>query len=182
MKAKEKHSENPQATAAAGSGEKIPAFEQGEDRLAPVAEKPERIDGGKAGNEDYGNNGMSPINPAAPIAPKAPENSGEAGAADAAGRSAIGAIAAAMAIDTRLAHVLLDIHAGMDGAEAVARAYGVALPGKAAKADDGSYGNHGDNVNGGGDEQCGVPPVPRLPEGVVSVPSFLNTQRRSFWE
>ncbi len=208
MKANEKHSEDlrPQTAAAAGAGEKVPAFEQGEDRLTPVAEKPERKDDGKAENGNYGNNGsygsdgMASVNPAAPMASKSPEGFGEAGAdgqeagaADAAGRSAIGAIAAAMAIDTRLAHALVDIHAGMDGAEAIARAYGVPLPGRGAKADNGSDVNHGSNGDEerggggcgggqGGGQGGGVPPVSRLPEGVVSVPSFLNTQRRSFWE
>lgn len=95
---------------------------------------------------------------------------------------AIKAIAAAMDIDTRIAHALVDIHAGVDTAEAFARAYGITLPdkenaGESRLAQVGEAKSTDANVPADGTAVSA-----RLPEQAVSVPTFLCNPRRGFWD
>ena len=91
-------------------------------------------------------------------------------------------IAAAMDIDTRIAHALVDIHAGVDTAEAFARAYGITLPdkenaGESRLAQVGEAKSTDANVPAEGTAVSA-----RLPEQAVSVPTFLCNPRRGFWD
>ncbi len=141
---------------------KIPPLELGEDRLTPVTTPIVRID--------------------------SPDPAGSTAAADKVGAPtidadvAIKAIAAAMDIDTRIAHALVDIHAGVDTAEAFARAYGITLPdkenaGESRLAQVGEAKSTDANVPAEGTAVSA-----RLPEQAVSVPTFLCNPRRGFWD
>lgn len=141
---------------------KIPPLELGEDRLTPVTTPIVRID--------------------------SPDPAGSTAAADKVGAPTVDAdvaiktIAAAMDIDTRIAHALVDIHAGVDTAEAFARAYGITLPdkenaGESRPAQVGETKTTDANV-----PADGTAVAARLPEQAVSVPTFLCNPRRGFWD
>lgn len=148
-------------SAAADSG-KIPPLELGEDRLTPVTTPIVRID--------------------------SPDPAGSTAAADKVGAPtvdadvAIKAIAAAMDIDTRIAHALVDIHAGVDTAEAFARAYGITLPDK-ENAGESRPARVGETKSPEAETSAAIDTsAARLPEQAVSVPTFLCNPRRGFWD
>lgn len=139
---------------------KIPPLELGEDRLTPVTTPIVRID--------------------------SPDPTGSTAAADGAptvdADVAIKAIAAAMDIDTRIAHALVDIHAGVDTAEAFARAYGITLPDK-ENAGESRPARVGETKSTDANVPAdGTAVAARLPEQAVSVPTFLCNPRRGFWD
>lgn len=139
---------------------KIPPLELGEDRLTPVTTPIVRID--------------------------SPDPVGSTAAADGAptvdADVAIKAIAAAMDIDTRIAHALVDIHAGVDTAEAFARAYGITLPDK-ENAGESRPARVGETKTTDANVPAdGTAVAARLPEQAVSVPTFLCNPRRGFWD
>lgn len=148
-------------SAAADSG-KIPPLDLGEARLTPVTAPIVRTDSPDPVGSDVA---------AAKV---------EAPTVDA--DAAIKAIAAAMDIDTRIAHALVDIHAGVDTAEAFARAYGITLPdkenaGESRPAQVGETKFTDANV-----PADGTAVAARLPEQAASVPTFLCNPRRGFWD
>ncbi len=148
-------------SAAADSG-KIPPLDLGEARLTPVTAPIVRTD--------------------------SPDPAGSTAAADKVGAPtvdadvAIKAIAAAMDIDTRIAHALVDIHAGVDTAEAFARAYGITLPDK-ENAGESRPARVGETKSTDANVPAdGTAVAARLPEQAVSVPTFLCNPRRGFWD
>lgn len=92
------------------------------------------------------------------------------------GEATIAAIAAAMDIDVRIAHALVDIHAGVDSAEAFARAYGIDNPEATHTATSSAQAPTVDNDASRPDDRD------RLPDDAKSVPTFLCNPRRGFWE
>lgn len=150
-----------QAPAAGNAEGKIPPLDLGEDRLTPITAPTVRVD-----NPD-----------ATPTADKVAAPKSDMSAV-------IKAIVTAMDIDARLAHALVDIHTGVDAAEAFGRAYGITLaagegkavpevrPERAAKAEATES-----------DAPAAVDTsVARLPEQAASVPTFLCNPRRGFWD
>lgn len=148
-------------SAAADSG-KIPPLDLGEARLTPVTAPIVSTDSPDPVGSDVA---------AAKV---------EAPMVDA--DAAIKAIAAAMDIDTRIAHALVDIHAGVDTAEAFARAYGVTLPAKKNEAET----RPAQAVEAKSPEAETSAAIDtsaaRLPEQAASVPTFLCNPRRGFWD
>lgn len=148
-------------SAAADSG-KIPPLDLGEARLTPVTAPIVRTDSPDPVGSDVA---------AAKV---------EAPTVDA--DAAIKAIAAAMDIDTRIAHALVDIHAGVDTAEAFARAYGITLPDK-ENAGESRPARVGETKSTDANVPAdGTAVAARLPEQAVSVPIFLCNPRRGFWD
>lgn len=143
---------------------KIPPLDLGEARLTPVKAPIVRVD-----------------NPNV-LASDAAADKVAAPPADAS--VAIKAIAAAMDIDTRLAHALVDIQAGVDTAEAIARAYGVALPAKeGANIGDVRPESHTETKVAEAESRVdAAAAASRLPDQVASVPTFLCNPRRGFWD
>lgn len=92
------------------------------------------------------------------------------------GEATIAAIAAAMDIDVRIAHALVDIHAGVDSAEAFARAYGIDNPEATHTATSSAQAPTVGNDASRPDDRD------RLPDDAKSVPTFLCNPRRGFWE
>ena len=87
-----------------------------------------------------------------------------------------------MDIDTRIAHALVDIHAGVDTAEAFARAYGVTLPAKKNEAE--TRPTQAVEAKSSEAETSAAidTSAARLPEQAASVPTFLCNPRRGFWD
>lgn len=149
-------------TESAGNAEgKIPPLDLGEDRLTPITAPIVRVD-----NPD-----------ATSVADKVAVPKTDVSAV-------IKAIVTAMDIDTRLAHALVDIHTGVDAAEAFGRAYGITLPtGKGEAVPDVRPKRAARSEAPEGDAPGAVDTsVARLPEQVASVPTFLCNPRRGFWD
>lgn len=96
------------------------------------------------------------------------------------GEATIAAIAAAMDIDVRIAHALVDIHAGVDSAEAFARAYGIDNPEATHTTQTSSA--HAPTASTGDIDASRPDDCDRLPNEAKSVPTFLCNPRRGFWE
>lgn len=140
---------------------KIPPLDLGEDRMKPITAPTVRVDNSETTS----------------VADKAAASKFDVSAV-------IKAIVTAMDIDTRLAHALVDIHTGVDTAEAFARAYGVTLPaGKGEAVPDVRPDQTAkvDTAEGGALGAVDAS-VARLPEQAASVPTFLCNPRRGFWD
>ncbi len=150
-----------QSEVAGNASGKIPPLDLGEDRLTPVAAPIVRVD-----NPD------STVAADKVTAPKADAD------------AFIKAIVSAIDIDARIAHALVDIHAGVDTAEAFGRAYGITLPtGKSETVSEvrpehaAGAETHESDTTAAADAS-----VARLPEQAASVPTFLCNPRRGFWD
>lgn len=111
-----------------------------------------------------------------PIKPDLVQEKPAPAVGDKRGEATIAAIAAAMDIDVRIAHALVDIHAGVDSAEAFARAYGIDNPEATHTATSSA---HAPTV---GNDASRPDDRDRLPDDAKSVPTFLCNPRRGFWE
>lgn len=137
---------------------KIPPLDLGEDRLTPVTAPIVRID-----NPDTTSVADKVATPKADVS------------------AVIKAIVTAMDIDARLAHALVDIHTGVDTAEAFGRAYGITLPvGKGESVADVSTEQTTETHESDAPDAVGS--IARLPEQAASVPTFLCNPRRGFWD
>ncbi len=139
---------------------KIPPLDPGEDRLTPITAPIVRVD-----NPD-----------ATSVADKVTAPKADMSAV-------IKAIVTAMDIDARLAHALVDIHTGVDTAEAFGRAYGITLPAREGESvPDIRPKPTAETEIHESDAPAAVSSVARLPEQAASVPTFLCNPRRGFWD
>lgn len=153
-----------------------------EETAASIVTEPETAEAQSAGEESAAEKVPAHEEDEKRLTPVKPELVQEKPAptlGDKRGEATIAAIAAAMDIDVRIAHALVDIHAGVDSAEAFARAYGVDNPERERKDQVANqHTTETSRAHRSDSESCDG----SLPDDAKSIPTFLCNPRRGFWD